>query len=920
MLLAGLLVLAASPAVLGQTWMSSVSLPGTLLFRASVDLSGVGAQMNGLNVTFFLPNDSAWLAMLSDLGLSAGDVVAQLNQIANVLRYHVLPNNALRSTQFPLGTTSYKTLLANRNLAITRSSSGVSIKAVGSDATVTQADVVIRSNVVHVINAVLLPFFKNIASAAARTPSLSTLLLAVQKAGLAQTLSDPKLRVTVFAPTNDAFTATLTALGISASALLDNPTLLGDILRYHVVPQRVPSSAITGTINTPTWLAGKNLTVARTAAGGVKVTAVGGTEANVVAADVAIGLGTRSVVHVIDAVLIPFPTTVAVAARNAGLSTLLVAVQNSDPAFLTALTDPKTKATVLAPTEAAFASLLATYKLTPEQLLADKANLKKILAAHVILGAAVKSTDLTNGQVVTTFGGANLTVTKTASSVSFAAAKSNAKVVVADVAVNAGTAQVHVIDTVLLPTDITLVIPPPPAPTTIYSAILANNLHTLLAAVDAAGLKPTLSSTALTYTVFAPTDAAFASAIADLGTTANDLLALGADLVPLLTYHVLGSVVPAAAVPTTPTAVKTLAGLDVTVTRTGSSVSVKSVGSDATVIAADVAAGSSLVHVVDTVLLPFFKSVASAAARTPSLSTLLLAVQKAGLAQTLSDPKLRVTVFAPTNDAFTATLTALGISASALLDNPTLLGDILRYHVVPQRVPSSAITGTITAPTLLSGKSLTVAAVSGGVKVTAVGGTVANVVAADIQIGLGRSVVHVIDAVLIPFPTTVAVAARNAGLNTLLAALTASDPAFLTALTDPKTKATVLAPTDAAFNRLLSALRISSAQLLADKANLKKILAAHVIPGVAARASDLSNGQELTTFLGAKLKVLKGWFGVRFAAAKSTASVVNADVAVNAGTAQVHVIDTVLLPADATIPQLSWSCLWLRLLCPSYSG
>lgn len=77
-----------------------------------------------------------------------------------------------------------------------------------------------------------------------------------------------------------------------------------------------------------------------------------------------------------------------------------------------------------------------------------------------------------------------------------------------------------------------------------------------------------------------------------------------------------------------------------------------------------------------------------------------------------------------------------------------------------------------------------------------------QVVAADVSIGNGRAVVHVIDRVLLPadltLPTpyvTVAGAAQAANLSTLLAAVTASDASFLTTLTDPDFNGTVLAPT-----------------------------------------------------------------------------------------------------------------------------
>merc|ERR1711972_1002473 len=103
------------------------------------------------------------------------------------------------------------------------------------------------------------------------------------------------------------------------------------------------------------------------------------------------------------------------------------------------------------------------------------------------------------------------------------------------------------------------------------------------------------------------------------------------------------------------------------------------------VVKADVPAGSgSVVHVVEKVILPIKKSdnVAAVVSSDPQFSTLLAAVQAAGLANALSstDP---ITVFAPTNDAFAKIPEA---TLQAILDDKDLLTSILTRHVVPKTI------------------------------------------------------------------------------------------------------------------------------------------------------------------------------------------------------------------------------------------
>lgn len=92
-------------------------------------------------------------------------------------------------------------------------------------------------------------------------------------------------------------------------------------------------------------------------------------------------------------------------------------------------------------------------------------------------------------------------------------------------------------------------------------------------------------------------------------------------------------------------------------------------------------------------------------AKAAGLNTLLAAVKAAGLAETVNNPDAGLTIFAPTDEAFSAALTALGITAEDLLGNTELLTQILTYHVLPTPEPSTSLAEKGTATTLLGDNS-----------------------------------------------------------------------------------------------------------------------------------------------------------------------------------------------------------------------
>ncbi len=131
-------------------------------------------------------------------------------------------------------------------------------------------------------------------------------------------------------------------------------------------------------------------------------------------------------------------------------------------------------------------------------------------------------------------------------------------------------------------------------------AVASDDFTTLVAAVQAADLVETLSGEG-PFTVFAPTDEAFAAALEALGLTAEELLADTETLTAILTYHVVAGEVPSSDVVTLDGEdVETLNGATVAISVDGENVMVN----DANVVAVDVEASNGVIHVIDAVLVP----------------------------------------------------------------------------------------------------------------------------------------------------------------------------------------------------------------------------------------------------------------------------------------------------------------------------
>lgn len=131
------------------------------------------------------------------------------------------------------------------------------------------------------------------------------------------------------------------------------------------------------------------------------------------------------------------------------------------------------------------------------------------------------------------------------------------------------------------------------------------------------------------------------------------------------------------------------------------------------------------------------KDIVDTAVEAGSFTTLVAAVEAAGLVETLKGEG-PFTVFAPTDEAFAALPEG---TVEGLLEDTDALTAVLTYHVVPGKVMSTDLSDGMMAETV-QGQEVTIGT-EGGVTVDG-----ANVVQADIEASNG--VIHVIDAVILP--------------------------------------------------------------------------------------------------------------------------------------------------------------------------
>jgi uncharacterized surface protein with fasciclin (FAS1) repeats len=269
----------------------------------------------------------------------------------------------------------------------------------------------------------------------------------------------------------------------------------------------------------------------------------------------------------------------------------------------------------------------------------------------------------------------------------------------------------------------------------VTTALSDGRFKTLAKALASAGLVETLQGDG-PFTVFAPTDEAFGRL--PTGVVSNLLKPENSEeLGNILKYHVLaGSIRLAGALEAEDA--KTITGESISVTFSDGKIKVN----DSTLINSDIQCSNGTIHVIDSVLLPPKPEtdLVAVAKRSGKFSTLLAAVQAAGLSDTLSGAS-EITVLAPTDEAFSK-LPKGTLESLLKPENRKTLQKILAMHVLNGKVSAGDALNVKQAMSF-SGEPLTFKVKDGLLKVNS-----STIVSTDIVADNG--VIHVIDSVLLP--------------------------------------------------------------------------------------------------------------------------------------------------------------------------
>jgi len=554
------------------------SAPDLSTLRSAIvaaDLTEVLSE--GGPFTVFAPTNEAF-AKLDPQVLN--NIISTPSLLTALLQYHVV-SGKVSSSQLSNG--SVATLLSGQSINVDISGGMVTLN--GSSKVIT-ADIEACNGIIHIIDEVLLPADfapQTIVQIAASNPeTFSELVKALSKPELSDLLAaanDPMSDLTVFAPTNDAFAAVLSALG--KKSIDDLPIgLLKEIVQYHIVGGATMSTELTNGL-LPTLLPNENLTVD---VGNVVMI----NDAEVIAADIK---AINGVIHAIDGVLLPSYASAAVGTISEVIVfdtdyTILVAALKK--AELLETVSEADNLTLFAPDNAAFVAAGIT---SLEGL--DKEVLTPILLYHVI-GAKVLSSQLPADGMVTTLSSDQMMYLGYLND-GVVLINGLTKITAVDIEKSNGV--VHTINRTLVP----------PADDVVDIAVALADmgddseftvLVSLLASDDFSGITQALKD-AENVTVFAPTDAAFG----DISDTIEGLTT--EQIANVLTYHAAPARVFSSQL-VDGQSIGMLNQETVTVNIADGMVSItdKSGGEDAKVIEVNIQGSNGVIHVVDKVLIP----------------------------------------------------------------------------------------------------------------------------------------------------------------------------------------------------------------------------------------------------------------------------------------------------------------------------
>ncbi|PSN55982.1 hypothetical protein C0J52_02154 [Blattella germanica] len=366
-------------------------------FVELVRTSGLEETVTTKNLTLFVPSDDAVRDFTDSL------------QEANQVEFYVPPASARRRRSAGMESTSMKDIvLGHMVTGIHDISELVNEEVLYSDnknssvrvnfyftpgerlmtancARLTSTNNYATNGVVHVVDRVIRPVTKTLAELIDQDSQFSTLKSLLSKTGLMKTLKEPG-HMTIFAPTDSAFEKLDSTI---RSRLMQGDACIGNVLRHHLVPHSLCSSAIQTRLMTIN-LDGETLNLERKPDDGKLF--VSGVE--IVAKDV---IGTNGIIHVIDGIIMPDsarPVTGVLASHN--LTTFLTLLRE---AGLAESLDSMSNVTLFAPTDEALTKPEAAAEL--EKVRADKDRLRDLLLYHTT-GPEVQSCDFTNDKQLKT--------------------------------------------------------------------------------------------------------------------------------------------------------------------------------------------------------------------------------------------------------------------------------------------------------------------------------------------------------------------------------------------------------------------------------------------------------------------------------------------------------------------------------------
>ncbi|GLI66700.1 hypothetical protein VaNZ11_010577 [Volvox africanus] len=466
---------------------------------------------------------------------------------------------------------------------------------------------------------------------------------------------------------------------------------------------------------------------------------------------------------------------------------------------------------------------------------------------------------------------------------------------------------------------------------TIYSTLKSfSNLTYFSSSVDDANLTATLSDPSLNLTLFVPSDAAFTALENQLNVSGDVFFApsTAPKWATVLKYHFIspstltgnianGSYTNAYG----GTSLKITKGISGNATVNSTVFKIAGVGSDATIVQANISAGNSTIHIVDSVLLPFYANISSGLSRNSNLTTLnklttTLANNTAFL-NVLGNLNTEYTVLAPVNSAWSNQDPNVNATLTNYVSSNVGLAYLWNYHLIPKPVVfdpakffNASINQTTVSVTTVSGLSLTL--VREGSVTTIVSPNGNATIITSFNVGLTssasyRTAIHLISQALVPpvprSPREVFSLRKDIG--NFLSVLGNSSQASL--LDNPWFVGTILAPTDAAFAALLKQYGYTLEQLIAGSSGVNELINLHVFKPAVSLAG-LANGltnitvKDGNVILKANKSSSTG--SVKFISQGSSANVVGVDYYIGSvpfGNGTFIVIDAVLLPTQFDI-------------------